>query len=96
MPQMKRLMVSTDSEHLAGGWDTFVFPRQLQTWENCLHRFALSRVWTSGFPKTLELLLALLGVPFQFGQPAQRQHAPKAPALRLSRVGIYFVAILSS
>ena len=42
------------------GLDTFVFPRRLQTWEHRLHRFALSRVWTRGFPKTLELLLALL------------------------------------
>lgn len=42
------------------GLDTFVFPRQLQSGEDHLHRFALSRVWTLAFPKTLELLFALL------------------------------------
>lgn len=40
------------------GLDTFVFPRWLQSREDHLHRFALSR--GLGFPKTLELLFALL------------------------------------
>ena len=40
------------------GLDTFVFPRRLQSREDRLHRFALSRGLR--FPKTLELLFALL------------------------------------
>ena len=66
--EMKRFLVPETSWGLGtSGWglgelelglDTFVFPRRLQSREDRLHRFALSRGLR--FPKTLELLFALL------------------------------------
>ena len=98
---MKRLTVSTDSEHLAGGWENWnlgLTPSFSQDGSNhgrttCIVLLSAG-VWV--FLKLLNCCLPFCECPSSLGHLLTRSTPPKTPTLRLSRVGLYFVAILSS